>query len=83
MTCIKTGARALIVPYGYVVACDIYRVSNAIIIRCTRDMGECITSMDQNDADWEIYDHTGSFWRPDIGMIVIDQAFAEEKLPKG
>ncbi len=66
--CIKTGARILIVPYGYVVAADIHKVHETfVVIFNVNSIGHYKVS----EATHKIEDSFDGMFRLDQGLIVV------------
>lgn len=83
MTCIKTGAKVHFLNYDRIVSADIYRVSDAIIIRVTGDVeiiGWTPWSLQgkQFKVTHEVQFVNTDFVRVDLGIFVIDNSGIRE-----
>lgn len=79
MTCIKTGARVHFVNYGQVLAADLYRVNDAIVIRVLRpgslelNLGTTIQLEHATHAVVAPAGGQNEFWRDDLGVFVVPE----------
>jgi hypothetical protein len=80
MTCIKTGATVHFVDYGQVLAADIYKIANAILVRVQQKDAlrqNYGFDIDPKEATHEVYSNPGGaneFWREDLGVFVVPEA---------
>lgn len=83
MTCVYTGARILVVEYGFIAPADLYRVGNSIIARFNvhgKQWAETQEHIDQ--ATHKIFCNPECWFREDIGVIVVPRKQCEGSLTR-
>lgn len=72
MTCIYTGARILVMEYGFLAPADLYLVGNAIIARWNINGKQWADTEEQmQQATHRIYCNPSCWMREDLGVIVV------------
>ena len=82
MTCIKTGAYIRVEPYGYTIPADLYQVNDIIIARMNNENCQSFDPADLEQVTHLVYLPTSSFYRPDIGIIVVPDNHVIPTAPK-
>ena len=71
MTCIETGAYISVEPYGYTIPADLYQVGDTIIARMNNENCQSFDSDPLKSVTHTVFLSMGSFYRPDIGILVV------------
>jgi hypothetical protein len=78
MTCIYTGARILVMEYGFLAPADLYHVGNAIIARWNTNGKQWADTEEQmQQATHRIYCNPSCWMREDLGVIVVPASQCE------
>lgn len=81
MSCVYTGARILVIEYGFFAPADLYLVNNAVIARWNLLGQEWLETPEQLERITHKLSCTPSCWmREDLGVIVVPEAQCEGEL---
>lgn len=72
MSCIYTGARILVVEYGFMAPADLYEVNGAIIARWNIAGQQWVETKEQMEsATHKLFCNPSCWMREDLGVIVV------------
>jgi hypothetical protein len=72
MSCIYTGARILVVEYGFIAPADLYAVGGSIIARWNVLGQQWVDTEEQMEqATHKIFCNPSCWFREDLGVIVV------------
>jgi hypothetical protein len=75
MSCVYTGARILVVEYGFFASADLYLVGNAVIARWNILSQEWLETKDQmEDITHRLFCNPSCWLREDLGVIVVPES---------
>jgi hypothetical protein len=81
MSCVYTGARILIVEYGFIAPADLYLVGEAIIARWNGRGKQWVDTLEQmEDATHRIFCNPSCWMRDDLSTIVVPRDQCEGEL---
>jgi hypothetical protein len=81
MSCVYTGARILVVEYGFMAPADLYLVSNAIIARWNIIGQQWVETKEQmDDVTHKLFCNPSCWMREDLGVIVVPELQCEGPL---